>query len=261
MKCSLIIVTYNWPDALDIVLMSAISQSILPDEIIVADDGSTEDTKLVVDSFFDKTSIPIIHSWQDDDGWRVPLSRNRAIAKSSYEYIVVIDGDTFLHKDFIKDHKKCAKRGVYIQGSRVLLQPGISQSILTTKAIKHPSFFADDTKNKFKALRIPFLSLLLCSYNDKNINRVRGCNFSMFRIDAIKVNGFNEDFVTWGGEDSEFVQRLFNAGFQRRNLKFSAIQYHLYHTESNTASESIAILNNTIDNNLAWCDNGIDKHL
>jgi glycosyltransferase involved in cell wall biosynthesis len=261
MKCSLIIVTYNWPDALDVVLRSAISQSVLPNEIIVADDGSTKDTQLVIESFIAKISIPIIHSWQKDDGWRVPSSRNRAIAKSNYEYIVVIDGDTFLHKDFIKDHKKCAKKGVYIQGSRVLLRPEFSQNILTTRIIKPPLFFANDSKNKFKALRIPFLSLLLCSYNDKNINRVRGCNFSMFRSDVIKVNGFNEDFVTWGGEDSEFVQRLFNAGLQRHNLKFSAIQYHLHHKESNTASESITILNRTISNRLVWCDNGIDKYL
>ena len=106
MKCSLIICTYNWPEALALVLTSATFQSVAPNEIIVADDGSGESTAKVVQEFAKKTSIPIIHSWQKDDGCRIPHSRNRAIAKSNYEYIIMIDGDTILHGDFVKDHVK-----------------------------------------------------------------------------------------------------------------------------------------------------------
>ena len=109
MNCSLIICTYNWPEALSLVLSSVADQSILPNEIIVADDGSSESTAKVIEELSNKISIPIIHSWQEDDGCRIPHSRNRALAKSNYEYIIMIDGDTVLHQDFIKDHIKYAK--------------------------------------------------------------------------------------------------------------------------------------------------------
>ena len=104
MNCSLIICTYNWPRALDLVLKSVALQSELPNEIIIADDGSSEETFNVIESYYKKISIPIVHSWQEDLGCRIPHSRNRAIAKSSFEYIIVIDGDTVLHHEFIKNH-------------------------------------------------------------------------------------------------------------------------------------------------------------
>ena len=261
MNCSLIVTTYNWPEALELVLTTAVQQSIQPDEIIIADDGSTKDTEILVNTFSDKTTIPIVHSWQDDDGFRLSKSRNLAISKSSCEYIIVIDGDMLLHKDFIKDHKKCAKKGVYIQGSRALLQSEFSKNILKTRKIKWPSFFSDDVKNKLNTLRIPFLSTIFCRKGNQNTSRIRGCNFSLFKEDIIKINGFNEDFTTWGKEDSEFVQRLFNVGIYRSNLKFSALQYHLYHKEGKANDDNISLLNNTIDNNLVWCKHGIDQYL
>jgi len=261
MNCSLIITTYNWPEALELVLKTAINQSVQPNEIIIADDGSTKDTKFLVNAFSKKTSVPIVHSWQEDDGFRLSKSRNLAIAKARCEYIVVVDGDMLLHRDFIKDHKKCAKRGVYIQGSRVLLQPEFSKNILRTRDVKWPSIFSSNIKNKLNALRMPFLSAIFCKKYNQNMSRIRGCNFSLFKEDIIKINGFNEEFTTWGKEDSEFVQRLFNTGIYRSNLKFSALQYHLHHKEGSANDNNIAIMKNTIDNSLTWCKHGINQYL
>ena len=109
MNCSLIICTYNWHEALALVLSSIASQSILPDEVIVADDGSDESTAKVIMKYAEIMPIPIVHSWQEDIECRIPRSRNRAIAKAKFEYIIMIDGDTVLHKDFVKDHKRVAK--------------------------------------------------------------------------------------------------------------------------------------------------------
>ena len=261
MNCSLIICTYNWPEALSLVLSSVAAQSILPNEIIVADDGSSESTARVIEEFSNKIIIPIIHSWQEDDGCRIPHSRNRAIAKSNYEYIIMIDGDTVLHKDFIKDHKRFAQEGLYIQGSRVLLQSEFSSSLFEENLFKKPSFFLKDSKNKINMLRLPFLTKLMSFFKNQNINRIRGCNFSLFKEDVIKVNGFNEEITTWGREDSEFVQRLFNIGVRKQHLKFSGIQYHLYHKEGTHNHTNDNILQTTIKNNATWCSLGIDGYL
>ena len=261
MNCSLIICTYNWPEALSLVLSSVADQSILPNEIIIADDGSGESTAKVIEELSNKISIPIIHSWQEDDGCRIPHSRNRAIAKSNYEYIIVIDGDTVLHKDFIKDHKRFAQDGLYIQGSRVLLQSEFTSNVIKKNLFKKPSFYLEHAKNKINMFRLPLLTKLMSYFKNQNINRIRGCNFSLFKEDIIKVNGFNEEITTWGREDSEFVQRLFNSGVRKQHLKFSGIQYHLYHKERIHNNINNNILQATIKNNATWCSLGIDGYL
>lgn len=261
MNCSLIITTYNWPQALELVLMSVMRQSIMPNEIIVADDGSSQETEKLIKEFSKNSRVAIIHSWQKDVGFRLSRSRNLAIAKAKYEYIIVTDGDMVLHKNFVEDHKKCAERGNYLQGSRSLLQPEFSRELLSNKDIKLPFFFSRNIKNRLNTLRWPLLSWLYCNKHNQALSRIRGCNFSLFKSDIVKVNGFNEDFVTWGKEDSEFVQRLYNSGIYRKNLKFSALQYHIYHKEGSSSDENISILNNTIEKNLSWCLNGIDKHI
>lgn len=261
MKCSLIITTYNWPEALSIVLSSLNGQTSIPDEVIIADDGSGDSTKNIIEKFQNNTSIPIIHSWQKDKGFRLSKSRNRAIAKAKYEYIIMIDGDMILHKDFIKDHLRFAKKNTYLQGSRVLLQQPFSSIVLESKKFKKPSLFSAHFKNKVNSFRLPFLSFIISLKSSKNLNRIRGCNFSIYREDIIKVNGFNEDFVSWGKEDSEFVTRLFNYGVLRKDMKFSGIQFHLFHKEGSPKSDNLELLDKSILNKLDWCSQGIDQYL
>ena len=101
---SVLISTYNWSGALELSLNSLLGQTILPDEIVVADDGSTEDTKEIIDLFAKRTTIPVIHCWQPDKGFRLSLARNIGLKSISYNYVVQIDGDVICHKNFIADH-------------------------------------------------------------------------------------------------------------------------------------------------------------
>jgi len=261
MKTSLIITTYNWPEALDLVLISVLRQSVLPDEIIIADDGSDEKTTNLITRYSNEFNTPIIHSWQKDKGFRVSRSRNKAIAQSSYEYIICIDGDLILHEDFIKDHKKNARENCYLQGSRVFLKKKYSERVIQNKDFRKPSFFAIHIKNRLNSIRLPFLTKIFQFLPNQNIKRIRACNFSMYKKDLIQVNGFNEDFASYGQEDSEFVQRLYFSGVLRRDLKFSALQFHIYHKQGSSAGNNFALLNKTIEKHSTWCDNGIDKHL
>jgi glycosyltransferase involved in cell wall biosynthesis len=266
MKCSLIICTYNWPQALTLVLESVRKQSKFPDEIIVADDGSDESTSNAINLFAQSIDIPVIHSWQKDIGCRIPHSRNRAIAKSNYDYIIMIDGDTVLHQNFIEDHISFAKIGKYIQGSRALLQEEFTNTLFEKNSFRKPSFFSKSVKNKLNTIHFPFFTWLLSFIKSNNINRTRGCNFSLYKQDIIKVNGFNEEITSWGREDSEFVQRLFNAGIFKQYLKFSAVQYHLFHKERVFKSQESAIANNdflenTIKTKSVWSDFGISRYL
>ena len=110
-KVSLIITTYNWPEALFLVLKSVKNQIRMPDEVIVADDGSTKETARLIKKFSKEFKLEIIHSWQKDEGFRAAMSRNKAIAKAKGDYIIMIDGDMILHPNFINDHICFAKIG------------------------------------------------------------------------------------------------------------------------------------------------------
>lgn len=261
MTCSLIITTYNWKEALELVLLSVVKQTVLPDEIMIADDGSLPDTKALVENFSKESNINIIHSWQEDEGFRASASRNKAIAKASSEYIILIDGDMILHEDFIKDHLSHAQSNHFIQGSRILLNQEKSEEIFQSKQTDF-CFFDKGLQNRKNRIKCSFLTRLF-SKSSKNLKGIKTCNMSFFKTDCLRVNGFNEDFIGWGREDSEFVVRLINRDILRKNIKFSAIAYHIYHNENSRKmlSTNDKILDEAIQLKLTLCKNGINKYI
>ncbi|CAM4090121.1 glycosyltransferase family 2 protein [Vibrio neonatus] len=259
MKTSLIITTYNWKEALEAVLNSVLLQTRLPDEVVIADDGSRADTAKLISKFQSSFPIPLIHSWQEDDGFRASMSRNRAIAKSSGDYIIIIDGDIVLNKHFIQDHMLNAKVGWFIQAGRVSLGKEITATHFASGQL--PTLFSSDIKNRKNLIWNPVFSKIF-SRKWNSSKSTRSCNMSFWRNDVFSINGFNEDFVGWGREDSEFVHRLLNSNLNRLYLKFAGIGYHLYHNENSREqlTQNDKILENTISNSLKRCENGLDKH-
>ncbi|GAB5565097.1 MAG: glycosyltransferase family 2 protein [Winogradskyella sp.] len=261
MKASLVICTYNWPEALELVLKSIMVQKEMPEEVIIADDGSKEETKNLIESFKSKLSIPLHHVWQEDKGWRKSIILNKAIANARGEYIIQIDGDCILHSSFVKDHLRYARKGVYLSGSRVNIQESFLVTLFEKQKISF-NFLSRGIKKRGRALHLPLLSKF---YKEKDgFNRKnRGCNTSFHRDDFIAVNGYNDDFFGWGREDSELGRRFHNYGLKNRKLKNIAIVYHIYHyvkpkdgLDKNHQLEMEAKNNKTV-----WCDNGINKYL
>lgn len=278
MKVTLLITTYNWPEALSAVLFSVLNQTRLPDEIVIADDGSTQQTAQVINAFKELFSIPVHHCWQEDKGFRVARSRNNGIACASGDYIVIIDGDILLHPEFIADHCKVAKQGTFVTGKRVKLSQGYSQRYLTpyqdalkSQALISPSkpaqteslnFFSNGIeKGKAQTIRSKVLQAMFKLSDTASIKGLHSCNMAFWRKDAIAVNGFNADFEGWGPEDQEFAQRLINSGLQRHIVKHYALAYHLFHKESERTqlAENTRLLKQIQQQKVVRCINGIDK--
>ena len=259
MKITLIITTYNWPESLLLVIQSIRNQTTWPNEIIVADDGSRNETKELIHNINKEFEMNIIHSWQQDNGFRAARSRNNAIFKSSGDYIILIDGDVILHPNFIKDHIDNAEQGYFIQGSRALLSKKETKKALSRKIVNF-SFFYPGLKNRKNAIYSKFLSSIF-STKKNHLYGIKSCNMAFYKTDCININGFNNDFEGWGREDSEFIARLINSGIIRKNIRFSAIQYHLWHNENSRESlkKNDEILKNTINQNLKCCENGINS--
>jgi glycosyltransferase involved in cell wall biosynthesis len=259
MKLTLIITTYNWPESLLLVLKSVLNQTVYPDEIIIADDGSGSETMDLISSFKKETNLNIIHSWQDDIGFRAARSRNNAIIKSTGHYIVLIDGDVILHPKFLQDHLANMENGYFVQGSRVLLSEIQTNKIINIEKTNFPAIL-DVLQNRKNGIHSNLLSKIFS--NKKNtLHGVKSCNMGFFRQDCNNVNGFNNDFEGWGREDSEFVVRMINSGIKRKNVRFNAVQFHLWHIENSRKSlkDNDVLLDEAINKNLNWCMNGINS--
>jgi len=259
MKVCLIITTYNRPDALDQVLKSVNNQTKIPHEVIIADDGSTDKTKKLIETYQKESKLNLIHTWQEDLGYRAARSRNKAIVRASGEYIIMIDGDMILERNFINDHIENSKKGFFVQGTRTLLTQNLTNKILKGNNV-NLNFFQKGLLNRKNAIRSPFLSKIFSKCKN-SLSGIKTCNLSFYIDDFYIVNGFNNDLEGWGREDSEFCARLMNAGIKRKTLRFSAIQFHLWHRHLDRKSlkKNDLILNNAINQKLTWCRSGANE--
>lgn len=258
---SLIVTTYNRPDALGLVLRSVLAQRQAPDEVVVADDGSGDDTRRLVEEIAGRAPFRVHHCWHEDRGFRLAEIRNRAVAAARGDYLVMIDGDLVLHPWFLWDHLRAARPGRMVQGGRVMLpEPATREALASGRTAFGP--WLPGLRNRKNAIRAPWLSRLV-SYHGTDVYRVRGANLAFWREDVVGVNGFDEDFVGWGREDSEFVARMQHAGVRRLNLKFAAVAYHLWHPEAARArlDRNEAVLKATLATGATRCVRGVDRHL
>lgn len=261
MKTALLISTYNWTKALDLVFRSILAQTQLPDEILIADDGSGVDTKDLIDDFSKKISVPVTHFWQEDQGFRKSKILNKAIAGTKADYIIQIDGDCIMHKEFIKDHIQGAQLNTYLYGSRVNILPDAVENIFKNKIISF-TVFSKEIKNKTRALHIPFLSKLYQPHQGIS-RKFRGCNVSYWKKDFIEVNGYNEDFEGWGREDSDLVIRMGNKGVLAKRLRYAGIVFHIHHKTNSKYNLELndAIEQKTIREKIIRVPNGVDQYL
>ncbi len=261
MKTALLISTYNWPQALELIFKSIHEQTHLPDEVLIADDGSTNETKQLIDDFARKSTFKVIHVWQEDNGFRKAIILNKAVAKSSCEYIIQIDGDCIMHPEFIEDHKKNAQKNVYLYGTRATITKDALPRIFNEKQTKF-NFLSKNIKKKTRTIHSALLSKLYKPHEGFSSN-FRGCNVSFWREDFIAINGYNESFEGWGREDSDLVIRLGNKGVLAKRLRYVGIVYHIYHPENSrdNLNENDLIQNESIQNKIIRTEKGISQYL
>lgn len=260
----LIISTYNWPQALELTLLSVLKQVQMPGQIIIADDGSGPETMEVIQRYTSQFPRGLLHIWHEDRGFRLAAIRNKAIAACDRDYIIQIDGDIVLHPQFISDHLRFAEPGRLVQGSRVMVGKRLSKKLLRNREIRI-RLFSGGISRRENGLRIPALArYLLNRYKNKYpVYFARGANMAFWKQDIIAVNGYNEAFEGWGHEDSDLTLRLLNSGVKKAVLKFCAIAYHLYHTENpskDTEEQNKTILQKALHAKTTWTANGIDKY-
>lgn len=228
---SLLVSTYNWPEALTCVLDAIRRQTHHPLEVIIADDGSRDDTRALIAREARRFPVPLYHVWHPDEGFRAAAIRNRGVAQARGDYIVQIDGDILLHPMALAAHARVAQRGRFVQGSRALLSPDRTRAILaggTAEAVTTLRPWSRGVQGRLNAWYAPWLASWVRGTRD-TVERIRGCHLAFWREDLLRVDGYDETYEGWGREDSDLTLRLGHTGVGRYNLKFAAVAFHLWH--------------------------------
>ena len=261
MRISVVVITYNWPEALRAVLGGLARQRELPYEVIVTDDGSGEATRDLLHEMARDFPTRLVHLWQPDRGARMSRARNRGIAAARGDYIVLMDGDMVPGRHFLADHRAFAARGCFVQGSRMLPDEAATRRMFARGRFR-PHVFSRGLERRRHALRLPWLAR---AWARPKLSRrgIKSCNMGFWRADLVAINGFNEAMTGWGREDAELAVRAFNHGLRRRDLRFAGMATHLWHASRKYRGRSVNddILDATVANALTRCEQGIDAHL
>ncbi|NRD19646.1 glycosyltransferase family 2 protein [Winogradskyella eckloniae] len=268
-QASVIISTYNQPKWLALVLHSYSIQTASNFEIIIADDGSDDSTKVVVDRFVTASQFNVIHVWHEDHGFQKTKILNKAIQAANSEYLIFTDGDCIARQDFVATHLSLRQKKHALSGGYFKLTEFVSNTISKASITKQncfdkqwlleqrqPKSFKLNklTNSRYKALVLNAITPTKATFD--------GMNVSCYKADILAVNGFDER-MQYGGEDREVGERMMNNGIKFKQVRYSCICVHLHHDRPYKNEEALAknehIRKATKRLKLKWSNYGIKK--
>ncbi len=219
-KISVIISTYNKPEWLEKVLWGYFAQTYKNFELIIADDGSTQETFDLIENIKPQLAFPVQHIWHEDNGFQKSQILNKAIIAAKTDYILTTDGDCIPRKDFVETHIKLRKKGRFLSGGYSMLPTETSLMISKETILNDSCFNLSWLKKNGLPFRVKNFKLSAKGVRVHLLNRLtptqptwNGHNASGWKEDILKVNGFDER-MKYGGQDRELGERLENAGIK-----------------------------------------------
>lgn len=268
-ELTLIISFYNKPHNLKLVIASLEVQTFKAFEVIIADDGSSDEIVKIVQSIISSSSLDIKHIWHEDKGWRKNRILNKAILSSNTDYLVFIDGDCILHPEFMEEHYDHREKNYVIAGRRVNLSKKISENLTPEKISKgylwgrYRLWILVEgliKKNTHFENSFYFKNPLIRRFINKKDKGILGAHFSIYKDDIVAVNGFDERYLAPAvGEDTDLEYRLRQNGMKIKTLKHIAIQYHIYHRKLFRDERNQKIFEETKRKGLAYTPYGLSQ--
>jgi glycosyltransferase involved in cell wall biosynthesis len=265
---SVIISVYKDHVALRLILQALLSQSMDAFEIIISEDGESQEIASVRTEFEKEFGARLEHLFQKDLGFRKNRALNRAIIQARSNYLIFIDGDCIPHSEFVKSHYDSRETHTVCCGKRVDLDPTNSEAIrqkrLLVSQLEKPLFYLSKAHNLIRKGTRHYESgihsnLLQFITKSRKINIV-GCNFSCHKTDLEMINGFDERYESAGtGEDSDIQWRMEGIGIKMKNIRFIAQLFHLHHKRSGLSHANESIFESVKRENTLVCKNGIKK--
>lgn len=266
---SIIVSTYNSPKWLEKVIWGFSAQTYKQFEVVIADDGSTNETANLIEKLQSQVTFPIKHVWHEDNGFQKTIILNKAVLETSADYIIMTDGDCIPRKDFVEVHEKLRKPNIFLSGGYHKLSKELSNLISKEDILSGNCFNVDwlinhgmkkSFKNNklnsfgFKSNFLNFITPTTPSWN--------GHNSSAWKEDILSVNGFDER-MEYGGEDRELGERLINNSIKGKQIRYSTTCVHLDHERGYVNEKALdinkKIRENTRNKKSIWTEFGIKK--
>ena len=266
---AVVIAIYNDVEALSLIVDSLMSQTYLPDEIIVTEDAE----HLHIKEYIKKLNNPkLIHLSQKDDGWHKEKALNSAIRASTSDYLIFIDGDCVPYNNFVEGHIQLSEEATALCGRRT--EPGVHFSTklrnreLTIKdfqksyLLNYFSLSKDEIRHYDEGLYFAHDSIVFSLIHTlgRKHSHIVGCNWSCYKKDLVRINGYDEDFtLPTTGEDTDIERRFKYFGIKMKSCRNAANVTHLYHEKifnSDISSQTKALMETKKD--IFICKNGIE---
>ncbi len=235
-KISIIVTTYNAPEKLDRVISSLLHQSFKDFDVIIADDGSGQETREKIAQFQQETDLDLKHFWQKDDGFRPGQARNGAAMLADGEYLVFTDGDCCLFPDFVQKHLELSEQGYFLTGHRCFVRKWMTERILRNgyefylwpKIVWFTIGLLGQVNRPFLLLDLP-ISDASRKKKTTDWEKAQSCNLGVWKSDMVAIGGFDEIYRGHGFEDSDFILRLIRYGIKRKIGIYTSPVLHLHH--------------------------------
>lgn len=236
MKISVIIPVYNRLEHLRAGFLCLLRQKKQIDELIITDDGSSQNILEYIGDLLPKAKFTVKHIFQEDKGFRKTRALNNAVLNAEGEILVFCDQDLIFGEEYIQTIATNIKKKIFLMGRAYHITENEKNMIISQidnikkysdillklppnypKAIK--KMLAEDRKRRI---------LNFCRLSKRGIKLV-GMSYALMKEDYIKVNGYDENYVGWGEEDDDFGNRLNMAGIKGKELITLNTQLHLWH--------------------------------
>ena len=262
-SCTLIICIYNQAPQLRRVLETIATQSVSGFDIVIADDGSSDNAESVINTYRDRhPGVAVTHLWHEDAGFYKTIILNKAFKAAGSDYLIVIDGDMLLHRQFIENHLRYARRDRVLCGFRgVKLGKEITRELVAGERPfnqKLPVLLWQTLRGRIEegtrgaVIHNPWLRRLFA----RRSNRLAGCNFSIYRDNIFRVNGMDESILVYGFEDFELGHRLTLSGVQITDVTRACNTYHLHHLKRSSGDIG-KIKQNILNSTAQQCKYGL----
>lgn len=235
MKISVIIPVYNRLQHLRASILCLMKQRVMPNEVIISDDGSSEKILDYIGDLVQKVPFKVVHIYQEDKGFRKTRALNNAVRNSTGDLLIFCDQDLIFGEDYIEKMRSACKKENFVMGIAGLTSE--SEKIQILKKLEKNSYIKsieevsencfkeiEKRKNKEK-MRILLKKLKI----KKRGMKLVGMSYGILKENYLKVNGYDEKYRKWGNEDDDFGNRLTVLGLEGEVLNLEAPLLHLWH--------------------------------
>jgi len=226
--------TFDRAHLLRLALRSYLRQTARDFEIVVADDGSTDDTPAVVEEFRKIAPFDVDYVRQEHRGHRRAAILNRGIERCRHSQVLFTDCDSLAFSDLIEVHLRAARPDRLLCGGYLRLDREQTEKLTDDDAASGRFEALLDASGRRELRRKHLRARWQILRRRRRRPHNMGLNYSVPREALMRINGYDEEFEGWGSADGDVRERMRAIGVRPFSLYDQAIVLHMWHPVERT---------------------------